>query len=129
MYTCRIELAPVPAARPKVPRNGRPYYPKTYAAWREEAAALISYDGEPMAGPLAARIRMVCKRPQRPKDCIPRGDVDNFAKAVMDALTAAGAWGDDVQVVDLRITKRYAEKGEMPHSIVSIEEAKDGWDN
>ena len=30
-------------------------------------------------------------------------DIDNLAKAVMDALTDAGAWRDDCQIVELTI--------------------------
>lgn len=43
--------------------------------------------------------RMVSKKP----------DADNFAKAVMDALTASGVWADDSQVADLSVTKYYAD--------------------
>lgn len=34
-----------------------------------------------------------------------RRDVDNVLKALLDGLTHAGVWGDDSQVVDLRISK------------------------
>lgn len=38
------------------------------------------------------------------------GDVDNFAKQLMDALTRSGRWWkDDAQVVELRARKVYAE--------------------
>ena len=32
-------------------------------------------------------------------------DLDNILKALLDALTHAGVWADDSQIVDLRIRK------------------------
>ena len=40
-------------------------------------------------------------------------DVDNLAKAPLDALTHAGVWQDDGQIVDLRITKQVSVKPGM----------------
>ena len=37
-------------------------------------------------------------------------DVDNYAKELIDAMTAVGFWNDDAQVVDLKVVKYYAEK-------------------
>ena len=34
-----------------------------------------------------------------------RRDLDNVLKALLDGLTHSGVWGDDSQVVDLRIRK------------------------
>lgn len=34
MLAFTIDLPPVPASRPKVPRRGKPFYLPTYAAWR-----------------------------------------------------------------------------------------------
>jgi Holliday junction resolvase RusA-like endonuclease len=42
----------------------------------------------------------------------PRGDLDNRVKSICDALTAAGAWDDDDQVVDIRASKRYGDSDE-----------------
>ena len=39
-----------------------------------------------------------------------RPDCDNYAKELIDAMTAVGFWEDDAQVVDLHIVKRYAEQ-------------------
>lgn len=37
------------------------------------------------------------------------GDLDKLTRAVFDALTDAGVWGDDSQVVDVRVVKDYPE--------------------
>ena len=48
-------------------------------------------------------------------------DVDNYAKATLDALTASGVWGDDSQVDDLRIIRREVVRG--GHVLVKVYEA------
>jgi Holliday junction resolvase RusA-like endonuclease len=43
------------------------------------------------------------------------GDVDKLLRATMDAITVAGLWCDDSQVIGYDdIDKRYCEAGEMP---------------
>jgi Holliday junction resolvase RusA-like endonuclease len=54
------------------------------------------------------------KNAQKIKESAPRQptgkpDMDNLAKAVYDALTAAGVWSDDSQVTNGRVRKRWAE--------------------
>lgn len=39
----------------------------------------------------------------------PSGDPDNLCKGILDAMTEAGVWVDDRQVVILTVCKRYAE--------------------
>lgn len=46
-------------------------------------------------------------------------DVDNHAKAVLDALTHAGVWSDDSQIDELHIYRREIERG--GELIVTIE--------
>jgi Holliday junction resolvase RusA-like endonuclease len=51
----------------------------------------------------------------------PRCDWDNLGKAVSDAITDSKAiWIDDDQVVDGRVRKRYAERGELPGTTVTV---------
>lgn len=70
------------------------------------------------------------KRAHELRDDAPRWhtkkpDRDNLDKAVMDALTNAGAWGDDCQVCDGRISKRFVYGLSSPGVCISISEAKD----
>jgi len=48
-----------------------------------------------------------------------RPDVDNLGKGVLDTLTTLNFWGDDGQIADLRLIKRWAES---PGLRVFIEE-------
>jgi Holliday junction resolvase RusA-like endonuclease len=51
----------------------------------------------------------MCDRPHKPANAYPRGDVDNYTKAVLDQLQGNGWFEDDAQVTQLRVTKAYAE--------------------
>jgi Holliday junction resolvase RusA-like endonuclease len=53
----------------------------------------------------------------------PKGDIDNYEKAVWDIITKKKhIWKDDIQVC-LSITgKRFTEDGEDPHAAVYIRE-------
>lgn len=48
-------------------------------------------------------------KPKPPYYVTGKPDVDNYAKAVMDALTNLGIWKDDSQVVGLEVWKVYAD--------------------
>jgi crossover junction endodeoxyribonuclease RusA len=40
-----------------------------------------------------------------------RRDIDNYSKALLDALTHAGVWADDSQIDDLRIVRMATHEG------------------
>lgn len=63
----------------------------------------------PLPGPLAVRLVFAMPRPARPKWPWPavKPDIDKLERAVLDALTDAGVWVDDAQVVDLHAVKHY----------------------
>lgn len=113
--TIVFDLAPVPASRPRVGKFGT-YYAKSYADWMKEAAGFVKAALDvPTKSPLEVDIE--CKRPAKPTSKVPVGDVDNYAKGPLDVITKSGkVWGDDKQVVSLRVSKRYTEPGEAPHT-------------
>lgn len=112
-------LPPVPASRPRVTRYGT-YYSETYKKWKTEALKSFPPIVEALQGPLEVSLLVVCKRPKKLTMDIPPGDVDNFAKAALDAINDGKLWGDDKQVVQLIVSKRYAEHNETPRTEVTI---------
>ncbi len=63
----------------------------------------------PLVGPVAVRLIFAMPKPARPKWPWPavKPDVDKLERAVLDAMTDAGVWKDDAQVVDLHSSKHY----------------------
>lgn len=60
--------------------------------------------------PVSVRITFFMPRPKTVKRHMPTvpPDIDKLCRAILDALTDAGVWVDDSQVVDLGATKIYA---------------------
>lgn len=55
--------------------------------------------------------------PRRRELPITKPDVDKLVRAILDALTDAGAWEDDCQVVSVQAKKDY---GPQPQAIISL---------
>jgi len=115
---------PVPQPRPRVSTAGgfaRAYVPKTHAVhgYRAAIAAAARAAGVTNAGePLNVVIDAVFSRPKShlrksgvradaPR--LPRPDVDNIAKACLDALQ--DVIGDDTSVARLVVEKSYGTEG------------------
>jgi len=85
------------------------------------AVALAKCSLRVLEGPLHVTTHHVCVRPKTTQRDYPRGDVDNYAKATLDAVTKCErAWADDDQVLSLTTTKRFAKPGEAPHTEVIV---------
>lgn len=101
------------------------YDPGTAEGWKGQvAAAAKEYRPEsPLKGALSLQLLFVLPRPKghyrsgkraselresAPRWHIAKPDADNFAKAVMDALTILRFWMDDSQVAELHVRKGYA---------------------
>jgi Holliday junction resolvase RusA-like endonuclease len=114
---------PVPQPRPRVSTRGgfaRAYVPKEHPvhAYRQLLAAAARAAGLGKTGePLNVVIDAVFERPKShlnkagvkgtaPR--LPRPDVDNLAKAVLDALQ--GVMGDDTNVARLVVEKSYGQE-------------------
>lgn len=130
-----VHAEPRGQGRPRA-GNGTIYKTKEDKAW--EKMILTAYQMQypaalPLAGAVKVSIEAVLSIPasksRKVQDDMMTGkipaqkkpDVDNVAKAVLDALNRV-AWHDDKQVVSLTVRKRYGHPARM---IVAIEEAED----
>ncbi len=112
-----LPLNPVPASRPRLARNGRVFYAKTYANFKKLAETVVptaiemqELGGCPLAGPLMVDLRFFSRRPKKTTLQFPRYDTDNAAKAALDALQGEDRlFLNDSQVVALTATKAWAE--------------------
>lgn len=115
-------------------RHAGMYDPGTADAWKFAVrAAAIEAAGKgwtPIEGPVRLKLMFWFRRPKahfnskgEKKDSAPvwsvgKPDLDNLAKAVMDALTNAGVWLDDKQVASLEIEKLYGPTTGGAHVVV-----------
>lgn len=65
-------------------------------------------------------VEFVCTRPKNPTNIYPIGDLNNYTKAIEDAINGKLGFKDDKQIVASAQYKRYAEIGEEPHTIVIV---------
>ena len=118
-----LALNPVPAARPRVGKFGT-YYPKTYSRFKIQAdEQLVPFsDGvTPTTELLYVHCLFVSEKPRTSKLPAPNGDIDNFVKAALDAVTKAQVmWSDDRQIVGLHAQKRWAWTDEEPCIILTV---------
>lgn len=117
-----LPVNPVPASRPRVGKWGT-FYGKCYTAWRKQAATeltLFEHDDK-FTGPVSVTLVHLVKPAKSTKRTYPRGDTDNYDKAVLDAITShTSLWDDDDQVVELHSMKMYAGTKQTPGCYIRI---------
>jgi Holliday junction resolvase RusA-like endonuclease len=118
-----IPVKPVPASRPRVSRWGT-YFSKNYEDFRNQCHNFLSKikkDYPQEEGTFKVQVLFICQRPANPANKYPRGDVDNFLKGPLDALTKVGMfWFDDIQITRLIGIKRYAKAKEQVGMKITI---------
>lgn len=134
-YRATILAEAVPQPRPRVTTrggHGHAYTPKDHPvnAWRELVRENFTNRERFRACLVRVRIAVAIQRPKSHYTAkgavkasappLPRPDLDNYAKAILDALTDSGIWDDDSQVADLRVMKVWADRSETEITISSI---------
>jgi Holliday junction resolvase RusA-like endonuclease len=117
------------------------YTPRATAEWEREVAwqacaqvLRLKMDGSlnggqlpfrsRVAAALVFRLRRPASAPKRVTHPLRKPDVDNLAKAVLDALVDADVLADDALVTDLTVSKRFAVPPEPEGVTVRLL----GWD-
>lgn len=103
---------------------------KRLPEWRADIRnALLTDLGEPRMtfgnAPVSLNVEAILPRPKsagktKRVPAAKRPDWDKLSRAIGDAITSAGVWLDDAQVVDGRLRKRIAAFGETPGCFIEI---------
>ena len=121
-----LPTRPTPASRPRVSRYGT-YHLKGYSDFKNELVRFLrkfkkTHPPKPDVS-YSVTIEIICRKPKKPSNDYPRGDLDNYLKGYMDAISQAGIiWVDDIQVTHLIGTKRYQDAEEEYGANVLIRE-------
>ncbi len=120
---------PIPKARPRVVRRKNAPFPMTYTPkttrdWEKLIANEYTRQCKGVffekSIPLRFYAEIVC--PGTGSLSSVRGDIDNYCKAIFDALNEL-AFTDDSQVINLHVLKRRAKKDEQCGAYIEIEPA------
>lgn len=120
MNEYRISL-PWPPSNNRYYRHnrGRTHISAEGTAYRNAVMHIIKSALLDIGTPSPLRVRIECHMPDR--RC---RDLDNLQKAAFDALTKAGFWMDDSQVIDYRVLKMPILKGgKLELTITELEDA------
>lgn len=99
--------------------RGRTHISADGIAYRAAVSKIITDGMLDIRTESPVKIRIECHMPDRR-----RRDLDNLQKAAFDALTKAGFWLDDCQVVDYRVVKMpIVRGGRLELTITELEAA------
>lgn len=123
IFNVEIPVTPVPAARPRVPRYGKPFYVGKYRDFRSQMDVWVAKQQPTilLECPLFCRAEFICKRPAKPARIYPIGDIDNYLKAIWDSLQGRLYFKDDKQIESVYAIKRYSLTGN-PRILLTFEE-------
>lgn len=131
MLKMTIDIAPVPASRPRVTRFST-YFPKKYTKFRNDLAVILSDKGyEKLEGLLYVKLDFYVQIPKswskkKTKEmegryCSNNADIDNYCKAVLDGCEGV-FYENDKQVVMIRARKFYSINGRIQFELSPIVE-------
>lgn len=124
---------PIPASRPRVSRWGGVHYGKRYTEYRKDAHATIEQAiGEAKAEgilPINSTIMIASlyevERPKTTKLEYPSPDLDNYTKALWDALQSHNVITDDKQIISSIETKRWTITQPQTHVLIKTVTSQD----
>ena len=100
---------------------------KRTKSWRQavvDAAREQLADASPLEGPVGLGVEFFLPRPRSAKKDVvlpaKKPDLDKLVRAIGDALTAAGVWRDDSQVVSVGAWKVFAASSRDPMGAAGI---------
>lgn len=129
--TFTVSGDPVAKARPRLGRGGRVYTPEKTKTWEQVIAYSAPRQKYLIKGPIRVDVWIYRPIPKswsakkkehaewgelRP---VVKPDIDNYAKAVFDALNGI-IWEDDSQIVECRLYKYYANKPRIEVEILTL---------
>lgn len=117
-----VDIEPMAAPRHRARRIGKGiafYHESRYTKWLDQCRGL--YEGPMFEGAVDLQATFHIPRGKTVKRPAPliKPDIDNYLKALMDALTGA-AYKDDGQVLGVSASKRYADN-EPPGIWISLQ--------
>lgn len=116
MVAFRVDGIPAPQGSKRHVGNGRMIeMSKRVGPWRDRVVLTLrrDYKGEPLDGPLSARLEFYIERPKSVTREFPSvmPDIDKLVRSTFDAMKQGGLIADDARIVDLEATKRYGVPG------------------
>lgn len=128
IYQLLFPVSPVAKARPRFTKSGRVYTPAATVNFENQLKWVFKknkYSIEPfnelLSGPLWVRIVIYLDRPRTSKNKHPhvKPDVDNFSKAILDAMNGL-IWHDDAQICELQAVKMYDLATRTPRILLEV---------
>lgn len=113
----------VPQGRPRFYR-GIAYDPPKSRQFKYVLALIVKpLAGSPFSGEVKVKLDIYRQRSKFKKGVTSKkyGDIDNLAKAVLDALNGI-CWQDDSQISELHVTKHLADKPRIELEVAAREE-------
>jgi Holliday junction resolvase RusA-like endonuclease len=108
-FSITYSIDPKPTPRIRVARNGGRFYPKEYQEYKQELERLTELlQVTPTGDDYRLSMKFFFAKPKKTKKVRPKGDLDNLAKGVLDALTGH-VFIDDDQVTSITLEKEWTD--------------------